>query len=126
MENENEKIHQSDIPTTGGIQRTTPTTRTTGSSANGKSKMLSNNNNNYNNNDNNNNNNRNCKYSSKRRKVKTNIISRKTKNKSKTPKHYSSSLKTQFQVIFLYSFLSYFHQTIFALTFFSVSVWRSN
>ena len=69
MENENEKIHQSDIPTTGGIQRTTPTTRTTGSSANGKSKMLRNNNNNYNNNDNNNNNNRNCKYSPERRKV---------------------------------------------------------
>ena len=40
MENENEKIHQSDIWITGGIQRTTPTTRTTGSSANGKSKML--------------------------------------------------------------------------------------
>jgi len=98
---------------------TKPTTRTTGSSANGKSKMLTNNNNNnYNNNDNNNNNNRDCKYSSKRRKVKTNIISRKTRNKSKNPKHYSSSLKTQFQVIFLYSFLSYFHQTIFVLTFF--------
>merc|ERR1712062_105702 len=86
-------------------------TRTTVSSANGKSKMLSNN-------SNNNNNNRNCKFSSKRKKVKTNIISRKTKNKSKNPKHYSSSLKTQFQVKFLYSFLSYFHQTIFALTFF--------
>jgi len=54
---------------------TKPTTRTTGSSANGKSKMLSNNNNNDNDNHNNNNNNRNCKYSSERRKVKTNIIS---------------------------------------------------
>ena len=51
MENENEKIHQSDISITGGIQRTTPTTRIMGSSANGKSKMLNNNNNNnkYNN-----------------------------------------------------------------------------
>ena len=96
---------------------TKPTTRTTGLSANNKSNMLTtttmtmtittitttigi------------------CKYSSERRKVKTNIISRKTKNKSKNPKHYSSSLKTQFQVIFLYSFLSYFHQTILALTFY--------
>ena len=70
MENENEKIHQSDIWITGGIQRTTPTTRITGSSANGKSKMISNHNNNDNDKDNNNNNNRNCKYSTERRKEK--------------------------------------------------------